>query len=91
MFFHFTKGAKQGDPLSPTFFILSVEVITRALNQFFEDFAFIGYSMSKWILELNHLAYANYTIIFTSSNEYLIKNIIYVLKENELESGQKIN
>lgn len=47
--------------------------------------------MPKWSPDLNHLAYADDTIIFTSSNEYSIKNIMQVLKEYELESSQKIN
>uniref|UniRef100_M1CSU0 Non-LTR retroelement reverse transcriptase n=1 Tax=Solanum tuberosum TaxID=4113 RepID=M1CSU0_SOLTU len=31
-FFHSTRGVKQGDPLFPALFILSAEVLTRALN-----------------------------------------------------------
>ncbi|XP_060177871.1 uncharacterized protein LOC132607810 [Lycium barbarum] len=36
-FFHSTKGVKQGDPLSPGLFILSAEVLSRALNAEFDN------------------------------------------------------
>ncbi|XP_059301858.1 uncharacterized protein LOC132053773 [Lycium ferocissimum] len=41
-FFHSTRGVKQGDPLSPALFLLSTEVLSRALNVLFEDDQFIG-------------------------------------------------
>ncbi|WMV19415.1 hypothetical protein MTR67_012800 [Solanum verrucosum] len=66
-FFHSTRGVKQGDPLSPTLFILSAEVLSRALNSLFDDPQFVGYGMPRWSANLNHLAYADDTIIFASS------------------------
>ncbi|KAH0758046.1 hypothetical protein KY290_021539 [Solanum tuberosum] len=47
-FFHSTRGVKQGDPLFPALFILSAEVLTRALNALFNNDQFIRYGMPKW-------------------------------------------
>lgn len=63
-FFHSTRGVKQGDPLSSALIILSTEVLTGALNHLFDDNQYVGYGMPKWSAKLNHLAYANDTIIF---------------------------
>ncbi|XP_060210670.1 uncharacterized protein LOC132637628 [Lycium barbarum] len=42
-FFHSTRGVKQGDPLSPSLFILSTEVLSRALKAEFDDAEYVGY------------------------------------------------
>ncbi|WMV32127.1 hypothetical protein MTR67_025512 [Solanum verrucosum] len=90
-FFYSTKGAKQGDPLSPALFILSAEVLSRALNSLFEDGQFVGYGLPKWSAKLNHLSYADDTIIFASTNKYSLEKIVSILQEYEVQSGQKVN
>nr|XP_009587095.1 uncharacterized protein LOC104084842 [Nicotiana tomentosiformis] len=90
-FFESTRGVKQGDPLSPALFILSAEVLTRCMNKLFEDKKFIGYGMPKWTKPLNHLAYANDIIIFTSADTYSLTAIVKVLTQYEHTSGQLIN
>ncbi|XP_059288635.1 secreted RxLR effector protein 78-like [Lycium ferocissimum] len=46
-FFHSTRGVKQGDPLSPSLFILSAEVLSRALNNLFDDPMYRDFGMPK--------------------------------------------
>lgn len=65
-FFHSIRGVKQGDPLSPALFIMAAEVLSRSLTSLFDDPRCRGYGMPKWSENMNHLAYADDTIIFTS-------------------------
>lgn len=67
-FFKSTRGVKQGDPLSPTLFILAAEAFSRALNDLHLNLYFCGFGMPKWSPKINHLAYADDTIIFSSAD-----------------------
>ncbi|XP_070050658.1 uncharacterized protein [Nicotiana tomentosiformis] len=75
-FFKSTRGVNKGDPLSPALFILFAEVLTRSMNILFDDKRFVGYGMAKWTDPLNHLAYANDTIIFASADIYSLNKIV---------------
>ncbi|XP_060216354.1 uncharacterized protein LOC132643852 [Lycium barbarum] len=90
-FFKSTKGVKQGDPLSPTLFIIAAECMTRALNELHKKEGYVGYGMPKWSPYINHLAYADDTIIFTSAQPHTLKLVMNTLAEYEKISGQKIN
>lgn len=65
-FFHSTRGFKQGNPLSPALFIISAEVLSRALNNLLDRDNIQNFRLPKWSAKLNHLAYADDTIIFAS-------------------------
>ncbi|XP_049410705.1 uncharacterized protein LOC125873924 [Solanum stenotomum] len=90
-FFHSTKGVKQRDPLSPALFILSAEVLTRALNHLFYNNEFKSFGLPKWSDQLNHLAYADDTIIFTFADKKSMQLIMKTLQLYEAQSGQLIN
>ncbi|XP_019237890.1 PREDICTED: uncharacterized protein LOC109218028 [Nicotiana attenuata] len=90
-FFKSTRGGKQGDPLSPALFILSAEVLSRSLNKLFEDRSFVGFGMPKCSDPLNHLAYADDTIIFASAHPPSLSKFMAVLGNYEKISGRMIN
>lgn len=90
-FFKSTRGVKQGDPLSPTLFILVVEALSRGLNALHMNLYFCGFGLPKWSLKINHLAYADDTIIFSSSDATSLQLIMEVLNAYEAASGQLIN
>ncbi|XP_060182106.1 uncharacterized protein LOC132611743 [Lycium barbarum] len=90
-FFKSSRGVKQGDPLSPTLFIITSECMTRALNHLHYKEGYVGYGMPKWSPYINHLAYADDTIIFTSAQPQTLKLVMETLAKYEKVSGQKIN
>ncbi|XP_059288169.1 uncharacterized protein LOC132041474 [Lycium ferocissimum] len=90
-FFHSTRGVQKGDPLSPALIVLAAEVLSRSLNNLFEKEQYKSYGMPKWSAKLNHLAYADDTVIFASADKVSLEMIMSVLKEYEKVSGQLIN
>ncbi|WMV59077.1 hypothetical protein MTR67_052462 [Solanum verrucosum] len=85
------RGLKQGDPLSSTLFIIVAEVFARSLNNLFEDLEYKGYGMPKWNPKINHLSYADDTILFCLGQPFSMRKMIKVLIKYEDVSRQLIN
>ncbi|XP_060170402.1 uncharacterized protein LOC132601318 [Lycium barbarum] len=90
-FFKSSRGIKQGDPISPSLFILAAEALSRALNSLHSNDKFIGFSMSNNGPKINHLSYADDLVLFSSVNRRSIKLIMKILKDYQHVSGQEIN
>nr|XP_009608052.1 uncharacterized protein LOC104102124 [Nicotiana tomentosiformis] len=90
-FFKSFRGVKQGDPLSPTLFILAAEAMSKGLNALYMNLYFCGFGLPKWSPKINHLSYADDTIIFSSYDATSLRLIMEVLKAYEEVSGQLIN
>ncbi|XP_070040593.1 uncharacterized protein [Nicotiana tomentosiformis] len=90
-FFHSTRGLKQGDPLSPTLFILAAETLTKALNILHDRECYIGFSIDQNGPQINHLYYAYDLVIFSSGNKRSIKMTLNALHNYEEASGQEIS
>ncbi|XP_019229533.1 PREDICTED: uncharacterized protein LOC109210559 [Nicotiana attenuata] len=90
-FFKSSRGVKQGDPLSPTLFIIAAEALSRGLNSLHSKLYFCGFGLPKWSPKINHLAYADDTIIFCSSDATSLRLVMEILYLYEAASGQLIN
>ncbi|XP_060211977.1 uncharacterized protein LOC132639556 [Lycium barbarum] len=66
-------------------------VLSRGLNAVHDNLWYTGFGFPKWSPKINHLAYADDTIIFTSSCEISLTLIMDVLTQYENASGQLIN
>lgn len=86
-FFKSTRGLKQGDPLSLTLFVIEAEVLSRGLNSLYDDEEYIGYGLPKWSPKINHLAYADDTILFDSGYRSSVIKMIKILRSYEEVSG----
>ncbi|XP_060210726.1 uncharacterized protein LOC132637688 [Lycium barbarum] len=90
-FFTSTHGLKQGDPLSPSLFIIGAEVLSRSLNRLNQNSNFSPFTMDTRGPIINHLAYADDIVIFCGGNNKSIKLIKHQIQRYERASGYKIN
>lgn len=89
-FFKSSRGVKQGDPLSPTLFILAAEVLSRALNKLMEGKEFRRFGMPRSSPNINHLAFADDMIILCKTEIRTMMMVTNTLDRYEKVSGQKI-
>lgn len=82
-FFHSSRELKQEDSLSPTLFIITVEVSDRNLNRLNEDNEFIGIGLSKQSEKKNHLSYVDDTILIFLGHKGSVKKMMKNLQRNE--------
>ncbi|XP_060214023.1 uncharacterized protein LOC132641152 isoform X1 [Lycium barbarum] len=78
-------------PLSPSLFILTAELLSQMLNALHLNRGFKGFYMKDQGPKINHLAFADDTIIFTSGHKKSLKLILGTLEAYEKVSGQLIN
>lgn len=90
-FFSSAQGLKQGDPLSPSLFILGAEVLSRTLNSLLTHDNFIPFSMHQRGPQIKYLAYADDIVIFSSSKSKSVNLIMKQIKNYEKASGQEVN
>lgn len=65
-FFRSTRGLRQGDPLSPSLFILAEEVLSRGLSRLGRSGGVLPFSVPRGCLSITHLLFADDTIIFVN-------------------------
>lgn len=90
-FFASSRGLRQGDPISPSLFIIAAEVLSRGLNDLQLNHPHTAYSSSIGCPIISHLSFANDIMIFcneSGSSLDLHKNL---LANYESCSGQLIN
>lgn len=89
-YFKGKKGLRQGDPLSPTLFVIAMNCLSYVLNQATIDGKF-GYHARCEDSKLTHLCFADDLLIFTEGSLDSVKNSILILKDFEEKSGLAIN
>nr|XP_027127799.1 uncharacterized protein LOC113743944 [Coffea arabica] len=90
-FFPASRGLRQGDPLSPSLFILAAEVLSRMLNQLLHRPGFCGFKVPRACPSITHLGFADDILIFSSASTCSLKMLMETLARYEGVSGQSIN
>lgn len=90
-FFKCSRGQKQGDPLSPTLFIIAAEVMSRALNGLLKKRDFKAFGMPRGSPRLSHFAFIDDIIILCKEEGRTMQLVNDTLKRYEEASGQKVN
>nr|GEZ83543.1 RNA-directed DNA polymerase, eukaryota [Tanacetum cinerariifolium] len=88
--FHFHKGLKQGDPLSPFLFILIIESLHVSFNRVLDAELYKGISINNSLM-ITHLFYVDDAVFVGKWDPSNIKTTVHVLKCLYLASGLKIN
>lgn len=86
-----SRGLRQGDPLSPYFFILGQEVLSRLLDCELRTKNISGIKASSRGPAITHVMYVDDIILFSKATLKDAHNINAVLEEYCFWSGQSIN
>jgi hypothetical protein len=93
-FFQSSRGIRQGDPLSPLLFVVVMEALSRMLNAAMLQGLLPGFSVSfrgNEALVVNHLLFADDTLIFCGAQVKHVRNLRCTFLCFEAVSGLRIN
>ncbi|CAA6657145.1 unnamed protein product [Spirodela intermedia] len=90
-FFTATRGLRQGDPLSPTFFILVKEVLSRSLTQAINQGFIRPYYSKRGCPIISHSLFADDAILFLNGCKRSIRGLMSIISRYERAAGQLVN
>lgn len=83
-----SKGLRQGDPLCPFLFILCTEVLSCLCKNAMDNGSLRGLQVSQRSPHVNHLLFADDTMLFCKMNEKNCRVLVSILRESEHQPEQ---
>lgn len=90
-FFKSSRGLRQGDPLSPSLFIIGAEVLSRSLNKLLYTQNLSPFHVPHSCEPITHLAYADDVLLFTAADTRSLRLMKQTVRKYENLSGQFVN
>jgi hypothetical protein len=86
-----SKGIRQGDPISPYLFLICAEALSSLLIRADSNGELLGVPTSKRGPRLNHLFFADDSLLFCRAIPSHWHRLAHILKQYEMASGQWLN
>jgi hypothetical protein len=86
-----SRGIRQGDPLSPYFFILCAERLSTQMRRVEQEGKITGLPIARGGTKINHLFFTDDNLLFCRASILEWVRIQEVLEIYERASGQKLN
>ncbi|XP_058071129.1 uncharacterized protein LOC131220184 [Magnolia sinica] len=86
-FFKPSRGLRQGDPLSPSIFIICADVLSRGLNRHVDQGHCLPYKLKRSCPRVTHLLYADDTLLFLNGSIKSLRKTMTVLDDYQKASG----
>lgn len=89
--FRSSRGVRQGDPLSPLFFILAQQIFFYNFKKLEQRGELQTYKLGRNMDPISHLFFADDMLIFSNGSIRSLRRLRNLLKKYESSSGQQIN
>ncbi|XP_058092413.1 uncharacterized protein LOC131238834 [Magnolia sinica] len=90
-FFKSERGLQQGDPISPSLFIIVIKVFSKGFAQWVSSGSCLPYKLSRGCPLISHLLYVDDTLIFLNGGLVSLHEVKRFLCSSQVVSGRKIN